>query len=94
VTQLHLLARLDGKRRNTRRLDSGNEVADATRNLYPVLVELALPQHAGLNAAAQRLLRVKGDGRRALMRAEEVPHRSQMTQLQNVQTRHGFSPFI
>ena len=58
VTQLHALASLDGQRGHLLGVHLRNQLMNAAGDLHAVLVELALPQHAGEDRAAQRLLGV------------------------------------
>ena len=69
VTQLHLLARLDGKRGHLLGCDLGHEFRDAAGDLDAVLVELALPEQASQHRAPQLQFRRDVAGRRTFVRA-------------------------
>ena len=56
MAQLHRCARLDGERSDLLGIDLRHERADALGDGDAVLVELVLPEHAGEDAAPQRLL--------------------------------------
>ena len=86
MTQLHTLASLDGQRSYTLCLDLRNECADAHGDFCAILVELALPQHAGEHRAPQLLFCGEDACRCSLMSAKgyALVTRNQMAQLQNV----------
>jgi hypothetical protein len=69
VAQLHPLARLDGQRGNLLRRNLRNQFVDAAGDLHAVLVELALPQHAGENLRRSACSGVMTLGRRSLVGA-------------------------
>ncbi len=89
VTQLHALASLHGQRSDLLGRNLRNQFTDAPGNLHAILVELALPQHAGEDRAAQSLLRSDGPGRRSLVGAQA----GTLVVLRNVQA-HGAPPFM
>jgi hypothetical protein len=86
VAQLHALAGLHGQRCHLLGLDLRYKLVNAAGDLDAVLVELALPQHAGKSGAAQGLLRSDDTGLRSLMSA-----RTRLG-LEDVQA-HGAPPF-
>ena len=67
VTQLHLLAGLDGKRGNLLRRNLGHQFGNAAGDLDAVLVELSLPKQASQHRAAQLQLQRDVTGRRSLV---------------------------
>ena len=88
VTQLHALTCLHGEGRDLAGLDARDDFADAVGNLHAILVELALPQHAGEYRTPQGLLGRDNCGRGAFMRAG----RNEMAQLQYIQA-HNIASF-
>src|SRR5262249_53560174 len=56
MTQLHLLARLNGKRSHAAGIYFGHEFTDASSNLDAILIELVFPKHAGQHRTAELLL--------------------------------------
>jgi len=69
VAQLHALTSLDRQRCHLFGVDLRNQFVDAAGDLHAVLVELALPQHAGEDGAAQSLLGGDGAGPCSLVSA-------------------------
>ena len=69
MTQLHLLARLDGERGHLLGRNLGHEFRDAAGDLDSVLVELALPEQASQHRAPQLQLGRDVSRRRALVSA-------------------------
>ncbi len=82
VTQLHLLARLDGECRDTLRGNLGNKLGDAPSDLDAVLVKLLFPKHAGQHRAAQLQLGQNVAGRRALRGAHAA------SEIEKIQSGH------
>ena len=72
MTELHLLASLDGERGNTIGVDPRNEFLDTPGDLHAVFIELALPQHAGEDGASKGLFGRDGPGGRTLMSARAL----------------------
>jgi hypothetical protein len=86
MTQLHTLAGLNGQRGDLFSLDLRNQLVDAAGDLHAVLIELAFPQQAGEDRAAQSLLGGDDSGPCSLVSA-----RSRL-ELEHVQA-HGAPPF-
>ncbi len=69
MTQLHALASLDSKRGHLFGINLRDQLVNAAGDLHAVLIELALPQHAGEDRAPQRLLGGDGAGPCSLVSA-------------------------
>ena len=93
MTQLHLLARLNGERGNLRGFDARNQRSDAIGNGHAILVELVLPQHVGQHGAPQLRFRADLRSGRALMRPQGRARESKVAKLQNILAGHIAAPF-
>ena len=69
VTKLHLLASLDGESGNLLRLNLGDKLRNASRDLDAILLELALPERARQHRTAKLQLRRNVPRGRILMSA-------------------------
>ena len=86
MAQLHPLAGLDGQRGHLFRGHLRHQLVNAAGDLHAVLVELALPQHAGEDGAPQSLLGRDDASACSLVGARPV-------KLKNVQA-HCAPPFM
>src|SRR5579859_5784188 len=90
VAQLHRLTRFEGQRSDLRRVYLRDQFADAAGDLHAVLIELALPEQTGEDAAPERLLVGDAPRRRALMRARA----GEMAELEDVEPGHAGPPSL
>ena len=85
---MHALARFDSERRHDRRIHLRNECGNTIRDRDAVLVELALPQEAGEDRAAQSGFRVDDRSRRTLVSARGRTTENMRVQIEQIQTCH------
>ena len=88
VAQLHRLTRFEGQRGDLRRVHLRDQFADAAGDLHAVLIELALPEQTGEDAAPERLLVGDAPRRRALMGARA----GETAELEDVEPGHAGPP--